>query len=292
MGAEVADLKRTLLQEVAALWHNDGIAWKEPILEVLGGLRKSDVQAVLFGGTLRSLLTARVFERKRGRPRDLDVVISGADLSELEQRFRTILKRRTRFGGLQLTRGPWQFDVWPVGDTWAFKHDRAKLASFAELPSTTTFNLESVAVEVWPTGTRSRAIFSGDDQFFEGILSKTLELNRSDNPFPELTVVRGLVMASQHRFKVGPRFAQYVREAGASLGEEDLNQIQCSHYGHKRLEGRTLQALIVSVLRQPAGRSVELPSVGQLHLWTDQADVPASRMNFHFIGSRGSLQLS
>lgn len=284
MGVEVAELKQTLLREVAALSRNDGVVWKEPILGVLSELRHSNVQAVLFGGTLRSLLTARVFQGRRGRPRDVDVVVSGAPLADLEERFGAILSRRTRFGGLQLRRGHWQFDVWPVGDTWAFKHDPTTEASFAELPSTTTFNLEAIAVEAWPTGSRSRELFSGEDQFFEGILSRTLELNRDDSPFPELTVVRGLVMASELRFKIGPRFARYVRQAGGSLTEERLDHIQVSHYGHARLDSRTLKSLIISVVREPSEGAVTLPVLGQLDLWPDDADGPAPRLNVHFLG--------
>lgn len=243
MDTNVAGLKQTLLREVRALFQRDRIAWKAPILNVLGELRNVSRQAVFFGGTLRSLLTARLFEGKRGRPRDIDVVVAGAPIDVLEERFKTILSRRTRFGGLQLKQGRWQFDVWPVADTWAFRNDHTTEVSFAELPSTTTFNLEAIAVEVWPTRGRSRELFSGDDQFFEGILSRTLELNRNNSPFPELTVVRGLVMASELRFQIGPSFAQYVREAGSSLTEEQLNQIQRAHYGYARLDGRTLRSL-------------------------------------------------
>lgn len=284
MDANVANLKETLLREVGALSRKDRTAWKAPILEVLGELRHSSLQAVLFGGTLRSLLTARLFEGRRGRPRDIDVVVAGAPIDDLEERFKAILSRRTRFGGLHLKRGPWQFDVWPVADTWAFKNDPTAEASFAGLPSTTTFNLEAIAVEVWPTSGRSREIFSGRDQFFEGILSRTLELNRDDSPFPELTVVRGLVMASELRFKIGPRFARYVREAGRSLTEERLDHIQSSHYGHARLDSRTLRSLIVSVLRDQGDRALALPVVGQLHLWLDDGDALAPRLNVHFLG--------
>ncbi len=290
MGAEVASLKQTLLREVGVLSHNDGLAWKGPILNVLGEFRHSRMQAVLFGGTLRSLLTARLFEGRRGRPRDIDVVVSGAPLADLEERFRAIVNRRTRFGGLQLKRGRWQFDIWPVGDTWAFKHDRITEASFAGLPSTTTFNLEAIAVEAWPTRGRSRALFSGDDQFFEGILSKTLELNRDDNPFPELTVVRGLVMASELRFRVGPRFAEHVRKVGPALTEERLDQIQRSHYGHARLDARTLRAFISCVLRAPIdGREVSLPVVGQLHLWQNGSDASAPHVSVHVLASSQSV---
>ena len=163
----VADLKRRLLKEVGALFHRNGTVWKEPILDVVQDLRQSQIPAVLFGGTLRSLLVSRVFQGKPGRPRDIDIVVAGTTMSQLEERFGDIVARRTRFGGLRLQRGIWQFDLWPVGETWAFKHGHVGgAADFAALPRTTTFNLEAVAVEAWPCAGRRRALFSGDDQFF------------------------------------------------------------------------------------------------------------------------------
>lgn len=279
----VLDLKRMLLEEVRALFRRNGSAWKEPILEVLRDLRQSNVQAVLFGGTLRSLLVSRIFEGKPGRPRDVDVVVSGVPLSRLEEQFSDILTRRTRFGGLQLRRGTWQFDVWPVNETWAFRQNYTGPADFAQLPSTTTFNLEAVAVEAWSTDGRPRALFSGNDQFFDGILSRTIELNRVDNPFPELTVVRALVLASELRFKIGPRLASYIANAGPSLSEELLERVQASHYGHARMEGRTLKELIAIVARRLShGGSCELPVIGQLHLWQNVDEPPCPRMNIHW----------
>ena len=270
MGARltVPSLKRKLLEEVRFLFRRNGSVWKEPILEVLHDLRRSKVRAVLFGGTLRSLLISRVFYGRPGRPRDIDVVVSGAPLSLLEERFADILARRTRFGGLQLKRGMWQFDLWPVAETWAFKHGGGGgPASFARLPSTTTLNLEAIAVEAWTLGGRPRALFSGNDQFFEGILARTVELNRADNPFPELTVVRALVLASELRFKIGPRLASYVRKVAASMSRDVVERVQISHYGHARMESRTLCDLIAMVAAQTSYREgCELPAVGQLYL--------------------------
>lgn len=281
----IPGLKRQLLDDVGTLFHRNAV-WKEPILEVFDRLRNSNVRAVLFGGTLRSLLVSRVFERRFGRPRDVDVVIAGAPLSDLEERFRELLNRRTRFGGLQLRRGTWQFDVWPVSETWAFKQGYASPATFAQLPSTTTFNLEAIAVEAWPGEGRSRMVFSGDDQFFEGILSKTIELNRSDSPFPDLTVVRALVMAAELRFRIGPRLAAYIRDIAPSLTEAAVDQIQSKHYGHSRIASRTLMELVAHVSRpQSHGKNLSLPAVGQLQLWqTDDEDDEAPHLNVHLLG--------
>ena len=79
----VPDLKRKLLAEVRTLFRPNGSTWKAPILQVLQDLKQTDVRAVLFGGTLRSLLVSRLFEGRFGRPRDIDVVVLGAPLSEL-----------------------------------------------------------------------------------------------------------------------------------------------------------------------------------------------------------------
>jgi len=281
----IASLKRQLVEDVATLFHRNAM-WKEPILEVLDRLRTSNVRAVLFGGTLRSLMVSRIFERRFGRPRDVDVVVAGAPLSDLEERFKELLNRHTRFGGLHLRRGGWQFDVWPVSETWAFKQGHASPATFAQLPSTTPFNLEAIAVEVWPGDGRSRMVFSGDDQFFEGILSRTIELNRSDNPFPDLTVVRALVMAAELRFRIGPRLAAYIRDVAPSLTEAGVDQIQSKHYGHSRIESRTLMDLVAHVSRhEPHGKKISLPPLGQLRLWqTENEDDEGPRLNVHLLG--------
>lgn len=283
----VADLKSKLLQEVRFLFRRNGAAWKEPILDVLHDLRQSNVQAVLFGGTLRSLLASRIFQGKPGRPRDIDVVVSGAPLSRLEEQFADILARRTRFGGLQLKRGAWQFDLWPVADTWAFKHDdRGGDVGFSALPSTTTFNVEAVAVEVWTDGGRPRALFSGDDQFFKGILARTIELNRADGPFPELTVVRALILASELRFRIGPRLATYIRNAAASISEGVVERVQASHYGHARVESRTLCELLRMVARQSSSKSgCELPAMGQLPLWPEEGKASHPRVHVSVLRS-------
>jgi hypothetical protein len=274
----IPDLKRKLLAEVRVLFRPNGSVWKSPILQVLQHLRQSDVQAVLFGGTLRSLLASRIFEGRFGRPRDLDVVVSGAVLSELEERFSSIVVRRTRFGGLQLRNGYWRFDVWPLNETWAFRKDCRGSVGFEDLPSTTTFNLEAIAVEAWSRDGRPRSVFSGNDQFFEGLLSRTLELNRSDSPFPELTVVRAVIMASELRFRIGPRLAEYITEVGPNLSEEAITQIQAHHYGQPRISSCTLKQLIELISgRSLAQVPIDLPFTGQLHLWDSERElVPRS----------------
>ena len=134
-------------------------------------------------------------------------------------------------------------------------------ADFAALPTTTAFNLEAVAVEAWAFEGGRRTLFSDNDQFFDGILSRTIELNRVDNPFPELMVVRGIVLASELCFKVGPRLAGYIGEVGTSMNEDEVERIQASHYGHARMNSRTVYNLIAMIARRPRdGKSCLLPA--------------------------------
>lgn len=267
----VPELKKLLRAEVCGLFRQDDRLWKRPIVEMLRELRESGLQAVVFGGTLRSLLYSRLYECRPGRPRDVDLVVRGASLRDVEKRFGEYLARRTRYGGLCLKREGWQFDVWPVGDTWAFRHENYRNAGFAELPFTTPFNLEAIAVEAWPCVGRPRQVFSGDDQFFEGILSMVVELNCTDNPYPALTVVRGLVLATDLGYHVGPRLADYIVTYGSSMTESQFDEQQLGHYGCIRLDSRVLRSIVGSVVKQRDTVSVvRLPRVGQLSLQYDQ----------------------
>jgi hypothetical protein len=280
----VPDLKRKLLAEVRTLFRPNGSVWKAPILQVLQDLKQTDVRAVLFGGTLRSLLVSRLFEGRFGRPRDIDVVVLGVSLSELERRFNGITARHTRFGGLKLQNGYWHFDIWPLEETWAFRRDKT-VARFEDLPSTTTFNLEAIAVEVWSKDGKPRALFSGHDQFFHGILSKTLELNRTDSPFPELTVVRAVIMASELGFRIGPCLGAYIAEIAPTLDETAIEEIQAHHYGYSRMTGKTLKEIVEVISRRSLTReSIELPRMGQLHLWEVEPDT-LPHINLYSLGS-------
>ncbi len=74
-----------------------------------------------------------------GRPRDIDIVVSGANIDNLRDTFRPFIMRETRFGGLQLARQNWQFDLWPLEKTWAFTQDHCNDQDFEALPFTTFF---------------------------------------------------------------------------------------------------------------------------------------------------------
>jgi hypothetical protein len=218
-------LKKLLREEVASFCRQDEGSWRKSIADTISEIREQKWNAVFFGGTLRSLLLSRLNNNEPGRPRDIDIVMSGASLEEMRSSFEPYISRQTRFGGLQLKRVNWQFDVWPLKETFALKEQGVQAPTFSDLPYTTFFNVEAVAVEIWPKRGHPRRIFSGDDQFFQGITTRTIELNREENPFPKLCVVRALVMAANLQWKVGPRLLAYLGKHGEAMSPADFETI-------------------------------------------------------------------
>jgi hypothetical protein len=237
----IGRLKDVLRKEVSRLCRSDNRLWKEPIVDTVRELHEANWHAVFFGGTLRSLLTSRLWCRALGRPRDIDIVIRDAGVSSLRRHFKRYVSRETRFGGLQLRRMNWQFDVWPLEQTWALVQDEVKEPSFDDLPNTTFFNLEAIAVEVWPQRGRARVVYSGDNQFFDGITNRFLEINREANPFPVLCVTRALLLAGSLNFCIGPKLSHYIVRHGTGLSGRQLDEIQEKHYGNVRESGDKLR---------------------------------------------------
>jgi hypothetical protein len=281
----ISQLKAMLLKDVAYLCRRDDLLWTEPIVRTLREIREAGVQAVLFGGTLRSLLLSRLRHQRLGRPRDLDIVVAGSSLDELRERFRASITRETRFGGLVLERMNWHFDVWPLQRTWAFLQDDTQLPRFSALPFTTFFNLEAIAVDVWTSPGRPRAIYSGDDQFFKGIILRTLEINHEDNPFPALCIVRSLIMAWSTGFSMGPRLARYLMLHGPTISDVELEDTQRRHYGQIRCDVNTMRRWLDHLAERHTRNSqstVVLPIPYQRRLWPEEED-GGSRLNLHIL---------
>ncbi|OWK38098.1 hypothetical protein [Fimbriiglobus ruber] len=238
-GISVEQLKSMLRDEVEFFCRRHETPWGD-ISEVTETIRRHAWRAVLFGGTLRSLLISRLVHQRAGRPRDVDIVIQGPPLEVLRHLFDKLISRETRFGGLQLRRAGWLFDVWPLERTWALVEDKVDQPDFSDLPRTTFLNVEAVAVDVWPAPGREREIYSGDGQFFRAIIDRVVEVNRVENPFPELCVVRSLVMTNDLGFRIGPGLARYIAGHGPSLSCDELERIQKKHYGHVRIPGARL----------------------------------------------------
>lgn len=240
---KVERLKTMLREEVEDFCQRRASPW-EAVAEVTELIRCHKWRAAFFGGTLRSLLISRLAHQQLGRPRDVDIVVQGPPVEILRHLFEKLISRETRFGGLQLRKAEWLIDVWPLDRTWALLEDGVRNPGFSDLPTTTFLNIEAIAVDVWPLPGQEREIYSGDDQFFHAVINRVVEVNRVDNPFPDLCVVRSLIMVKDLDFRIGPRLAGYIADHGPAISINEFEDIQTKHYGNVRVPGALLQEWI------------------------------------------------
>lgn len=238
------------------------------LARVLGEIRERRWHAFLFGGVLRDLMV----HGSCVRPRDVDIVVDNVSLSDLASAFEPFVVRRTRFGGLHLSVDGWMFDIWPLADTWALREGFVGSRGPFALPRTTFLNVEAVAVEIGvPPGRPRRLCAHG---FFEGIVTRTLEVNLEENPFPALCVVRSLITAARLGFKIGPRLAGYIVSHSRDVPIAELLAAQCAHYGRIRAskgELREWLRVVRDEYRLSRSNTVVLPMAHprQLELWSD-----------------------
>jgi len=181
--------------------------------------------------------------------------------------------RKTRFGGVKLQRKDMEFDIWPIDQTWAYRTDQSNARTYENLPKTTFLNIEAIAIDIWPKAEgHKRTIYSDNDSFFKAILNETIEINREENPFPNLCVVRSLIMAANLRYKIGPNLSRYIEKHGSIASVQELEEVQQKHYGRVKVQGSVLLEWIdyIKKERKSMKQAIPLPiSYKQLKLWRD-----------------------
>jgi hypothetical protein len=201
-------------------------------------------------------------------PRDVDIVVDGASIKELEGLFHDVLIRKTRFGGLHLNVQGWKIDVWPLSETWALKELSIAGRDFEALTRTTFLNVEAATISL---GIRRGARQVHAFGFFEAVKNKTLDINLEENPFPELAAVRTLITAYKLNYAMTRRLARYVIHYTHRTPIEQLVHLQFSHYGYARFNrdiihnwARALRSQVgtQSLVRVPRKQPAQLP------LWT------------------------
>ncbi len=193
---------------------------------VLDIIREHGWQGVLFGGALRDWVTVG----ENHPSRDYDIVLDVDDIDDLETAFSDSIVRRTRFGGLRLQIKSQNFDLWPLRSTWAFRaHPARFVPSFEALPATTFLDVDAVAISLNVADHRAYRVYSHG--FYEAIRRRTIDVNFEPNPYPELCVIRSLVIACQTGFRLGTSLRRYLCEQGTRFGAAEMEAIQSSHYG-------------------------------------------------------------
>jgi hypothetical protein len=210
------------LSFVLSEWHNQG--WGP----------------ILFGGFLRDLM---VFGKSRN-PRDIDIVVQHHSIADLVLQLKDFSPEQNRFGGIHLTMSHWNCDIWPLVNTWGFKHGPAFAPSFKNLPRTTFLNVEAVALEI---GQRGKVGPIAEYGFFDSIISKTLEINLELNPYPALAAIRALMTAKKLNFYISKTLCRYILKTTEIAGVDSLIEAQRSHYGEVKFSPAYLRTILADI---------------------------------------------
>lgn len=192
-------------------------------------------EAHVFGGFPRDLMV----DGHDATPRDLDIVLARDCISEVKDELAEYVDRVTRFGGLHLSIGGWDVDVWSLEQTWAFRNDEEFEMSFEDLPKTTFLDVDAVAVSLNERRNRVR-----EHGFFDALRTKTVGVNYRPNPYPALCVVRAFDIARRLDFALDVELVSYILETTEKLSPEDLLEAQKSHYGEIRLQPSELDRML------------------------------------------------
>ncbi len=215
------------------------------LVEALRPLDRPSWRTYVFGGCLRDLALAG----PQALPRDLDLVVENASNEELATLLAPSMVRRTRFGGLHLDCAGWTVDVWALSSTWAFAHGVIAPAVIQKLPLTTFLDVEAAALEMRFAEAAPGALF--ESGFFAALKLRQAEINLIYNPYPQLCVVRSLVLLNQLAFTAGPKLRAYLVEHGAALSDHDWLSTQTAHYGRTLYSPSQLRTLLEKHVTAP-----------------------------------------
>jgi hypothetical protein len=211
----------------------------KPLLQAIGRLGET---AFLFGGTLRDLML-----RGLGHdPHDVDIVVAKLT-PDLLSYLGPHIRRRTRFGGLEVSIGHWDLDIWELSDTWAFRERLVAGGGFGDLPKTTFLNVQAVAAEV--PSSQGATVRLAEHGFFRAIRQRTVDINFEENPFPGHCLLTALTTAYSLGFALSPRLIRYVLHYGNKVDMQELCLCQARRYGRILYGQDVLQAWIAHLAR-------------------------------------------
>jgi hypothetical protein len=228
-------LETRLRSQVSRLVGKSSYLKAHPVHDVLRKIEKCDRHAVLCGGACRDM----VLGRGRTVPRDLDIIVQHVSLTDLEQQLGDYVMERTRYGGLTLRVRDWEIDIWPLSETWAFKHAGIPGKGLDDFTRTTFLDIDAIAIQLFTRKGHKRRIY--DRGFFAAVRDRTIELNFGTNPFPSRCIAKSILLAARHKFALGPRLAQYISDHAKRLDIDELVEQSRKRYAAPSLDARTVQ---------------------------------------------------
>lgn len=178
---------------------------RQAIAEVISELPDT----VIFGGMIREFALGNA----RGFVSDIDLVSTAtqAKISLAVTKYQAI---RNRFGGFRFVIEKQRFDVWSLSDTWAFKNGFAFGNTFADLLTTSFFNVDGACYHV---DRKKLLCLPGYDRWIQ---ERVLDINLLQNPQPHSMARRALLLIQTRQLGVTRQLAEYIY---SRIGNEALS---------------------------------------------------------------------
>lgn len=202
---------------------------------------------VVFGGAVRDM--AR--HGNRVVPRDVDIVIVGADGSKLERRLAEFRPERNRFGGYRFALRKWKFDVWRIEDTWAIREGAIVGTDVSALVQTTFFDWDGIAYDV----SAGRLYFL--EHYFQKLASGILGLNLVVNPNPVGNVMRAIRAFRSEQVTLSPLLGAEVVKVVKRNGAEAISSAEAQSYRERYLTTRREVELTVEYIEKCLAKDPE-----------------------------------
>lgn len=140
--------------------------------------------------------------------RDIDIII---DIKKGE-RWKKLLSEydvgTNRFGGYKLFCSGLIVDIWPLGETWAYKNQiiKCKPAKYVEcLTSTVFLNIDAIVYDM------SRNVWY-DSGYREAMESKVLDVVLECNPAIPLNIIRAIVLKKRYDLAYSTKLKYIIRK--------------------------------------------------------------------------------
>jgi len=196
-------------------------SWGKIFGDFIDDIRKENLTAYLFGGTVRDLLVLGA----KTPPRDLDLVVDSNAFEYFRHQFQFDRMSSNRFGGIKC-----KFNTFQKG----YRTD----VTFRSLPSTAFYNLDAIVAEIVPSKGKSRVIH--ECGFFKGMINRQIDYNLEITEHPELNAVRGFVLAQRTGFHFSNRLCKFLFDLFFIKKRKHYEDIQLQHYKRVRIPEEVL----------------------------------------------------
>ena len=222
----ILQLERKLRNRLGRFLGNSSPLCRHPVYEMIQRIKKLDRPAYLCGGALRDVLMSE------GRivPRDFDIIVAYASQDDIYSLFSDHTNlRKTRLGGWCVQAGDYSIDIWPLSETWAFKTNGIQGKGFSDFTRSTFLDIDAVAADLSCKQGRPRTLYSHG--FFRAILSRTIEINFKENPYPAGCIVKALRIAIRYDMALGPKLVQYIADQMQNITVDEVLDGYVARYG-------------------------------------------------------------